>query len=138
MSCELVKTTWKHWLFLVGAIVFEVGGSSLMKATQSAAPGMAEAGYIGMLALIGISYYLLALSTQGLPVGVAYAFWEGLGLTLITLVSVFILHESMGPLRLIALAAVLGGAVLIHHGTGHGVQAEATENAGGLGAGRRL
>lgn len=129
MTWELARTTSKHWLFLIGAVVFEVGGSTLMKATR-AVPDSAEAGYIGMLILIGISYYLLALSTQGLPVGVAYAFWEGLGLTLITLVSVFVLHEAMGPVRLAALAAILAGALLIHHGTEHGETASARDPAG--------
>ena len=33
-----------------------------------------------MFALIGLSYYCLALAATGLPIGVAYAFWEASGL----------------------------------------------------------
>lgn len=108
----------QYWLFLLGAIAFEVAGTSVMKLSQSdqwlIGPGT---GIAVMLCLIVLSYYLLALAVQGLPVGVAFAFWEGLGLTFITLVSVFALGETMNPARFAALVCVLAGALLIHHGT---------------------
>lgn len=117
----MARSTWIYWLFLLGAVVFEVIGTSVMKLSQSGtwwlAPGP---GLVVMLVFIALSYYCLALSVQGLPVGVAYAFWEGLGLTLITLVSVLALGEHMSPARLGALAAILIGALLVNHGTGHG------------------
>lgn len=68
---------------------------------------------------IGLSYYLLAVSTTGIPVGVAYAFWEGFGLALVAVSSIFILHESMDLKRMIGLVCVLGGAYLVHIGTHH-------------------
>lgn len=49
--------------------------------------------------------------------GVAYAFWEGLGLALVTLSSIFILHEEISFKRLLGLVCVLGGAYLVHLGT---------------------
>ena len=111
----------KHWFFLFCAIVFEVGGTSVMKMSQ-------HEGWL--LALIGLSYYCLALAATGLPIGVAYAFWEGLGLTMITLVSVFLLGEAMNMQRFFALLAVLGGALLIHHGTSEGGPAQRPAKAG--------
>ena len=84
----------------------------------------------GSFALIGLSYYCLALAATGLPIGVAYAFWEGLGLTMITLVSVFLLGEAMNMQRFFALLAVLGGALLIHHGTSEGGPAQRPAKAG--------
>lgn len=115
-------TRYRAWFFLVLAIFFEVGGTSVMKLSQADGWILGpQTGLLAMYALIGLSYYCLALSVTGLPVGVAFAFWEGLGLTLITLVSVFILDETMNLSRFLALLAVLAGAMLIHHGTGEGV-----------------
>lgn len=110
-----------HWLCLSGAIATEVGGTTLMKMSQAWTwPMGAQVGLVGMLALIALSYYLLALAATGLPVGVAFACWEGLGLALITLSSVFILGEHMTLMRFAALCCVLAGVMLIHKGTGQG------------------
>lgn len=107
-----------HWLCLVGAIIFEVLGTSVMKLSHGwAMPAAIPLGLAAMLALIAISYYLLSIATTGLPVGVAFAFWEGVGLTLITLVSVFVMGEHMNTQRFGALCAILAGVMLIHHGT---------------------
>ena len=108
---------WIYWFYLFGAVVFEVAGTCVMKYSQSSALIGPTIGYIAMLALIGLSYYLLSLSTRGLAVGVAFAFWEALGLTLITLASVSLLNEPLTPARIGALIAVLSGAMLVHHGT---------------------
>ncbi|MGV1004273.1 MAG: DMT family transporter [Candidatus Nanopelagicales bacterium] len=109
------------WWFLIGAVLFEVAGTSVMKVSQDGDWILGpNAGLVAMLALICSSYYLLSLSVRQLPVGVAYAFWEGMGLTLITVVSVLALGEHMNFLRGLALAAVLGGVLLVNNGTEHG------------------
>lgn len=117
----MAKPKLYHWMCLLAAIGAEVGGTTLMKLSQSWTwPLAAQAGLAAMLVLIGFSYYLLSLAAQALPMGVAFACWEGLGLALITLSSVCILGEHLTLTRFAALCCVLAGVLLIHKGTGQG------------------
>lgn len=108
----------RHWKALFGAIILEVCGTTVMKVSQDW--GFYGGPLLGLLIMwlaVGLSYYLLAVSTTGIPVGVAYAFWEGFGLALVTVSSVLILHEGLDLKRLLGLFCVLGGAYLVHLGT---------------------
>lgn len=112
--------TYHHWQALFGAILLEVGGTTIMKLSQSwSFYGGALLGLALMWILIGLSYYLLAVATTGIPVGVAYSFWEGFGLALVTISSVIILGEPLSLKRIAGLVCVLGGAYLVHLGTTH-------------------
>jgi len=114
-----------YWLCLAGSILFEVAGTSVMKLSQTSMGFLTPAIGMGLMyALLVLSYYCLAKAVVKLPLGVAYAFWEGFGLLLITLVSAFLLHERIDAPRLVALALVLGGAMLVHHGTDSGEEAD--------------
>ena len=107
-----------HWFCLLAAIVFEVAGTTVMKLSFGwSFAHAALAGLVLMWIAIGLSYYSLAKATTGLPVGVAFAFWEALGLALITLSSIYILDEPFSLQRLAGLLCALSGALLVHHGT---------------------
>ena len=100
------------WLCLLGSIFFEVAGTSIMKVSQGS---WALLGMLVMYVMLGLSYYFLARAVLRIPLGVAYAFWEGLGLVTISMVSVWVLQERMDALRLVGM--VLVGTLLVHHGT---------------------
>lgn len=115
------RTKLFHWNCLFAAIILEVAGSTAMKISQSwSFPHAVLTGLALMWGAIFLSYYLLAISTTGIPVGVAFAFWEGFGLVLVTLTSVFILQEHLSMRKLAGLAGVLVGAWLVNLGTTHG------------------
>ncbi|SHH74467.1 spermidine export protein MdtJ [Ferrimonas marina] len=71
-------------------------------------------GYGAMYALLGLSYYFLALAARKISIGVAFAFWEGFGVLLIAIVSVLFLNaELTGPMWA-GIALCLVGMGLLH------------------------
>lgn len=121
LHAHLQPTTWVHWFYLVCAIVLEVAASTVMVLSHQWTFAHARTLGLGLMWLgIALSYISLARSTTGLPVGVAFAFWEGLGLVLVTISGFFILGEELSWQRCLGLACVLCGALLVNRGTSHG------------------
>ena len=119
-----------HWYCLLAAIALEVGGTLIMKLAQGwAFPHAQLLGLIAMWLAIGLSYIFLSRAVTGIPVGVTFAFWEGLGLTCITLGSVLFLNEALTLRRALGLACVLSGALLVNYGTGHGAPKPSREDS---------
>lgn len=104
------------WLFLLAAIFFEVLGTSFM---TSAARNGGNIGYIIMGAALAASYYFLALSIRSIGVGIAYAIWEGLGVTLLTLVGYFVFLENISIQEFIGLGIAIIGIVCVALGEEH-------------------
>ena len=110
-----------HWYCLLASIALEVGGTLTMKLAQGWAFAHAQAlGLAVMWIAICLSYIFLSRAVTGIPVGVTFAFWEGLGLTCITLGGILFLDEALTLRRALGLACVLAGALLVNAGTGHG------------------
>ncbi|MFR0689235.1 SMR family transporter [Enterobacterales bacterium AE_CKDN230030158-1A_HGKHYDSX7] len=85
-----------------------------MKFTHTLFP---VAGLLVMYLMIGLSYYFLSLAVKRVPVGVAYALWEGIGIVLITLVSAIWLGEHLGVEKALGLAVMIAGILLVKSGT---------------------
>ncbi|WP_421284349.1 DMT family transporter [Aeromonas veronii] len=117
-------------LFLTGAIVTEVAGTSCMAMIPEQGAGWMN--YIPMWLLIAFSYWLLAKAAKTISIGIAFALWEGLGITLITIVSVMFLGYDVTVQELIGLALAIVGIVMVTMGETHdepadkSVEAEAT------------
>ncbi len=104
----------RSWIYLLTAIFFEVVGTTSMSFANENNPVL---GHLLMYGLIGLSYFFLALAVKRVPVGVAYALWEGIGIVLITAVSVAWLGESLGLAKALGLGVMIVGILLIKSGT---------------------
>jgi small multidrug resistance pump len=97
-----------RWLLLYVAIVFEVAGTTSLKASE----GMARLDYFALcLGLYAVSFALLGLSLTTIPVGVAYAVWSGLGTVLVVLIGVYWFAEPVTLLRGLFIAMIVLGAI---------------------------
>lgn len=81
----------KHVYMLFAAIALEVTGTTFMKFSV-----MHEwlIGYPVMLAAMACSYFCLSKAVKKIPISVAYAVWEGLGLAGTALMAWLIFNES--------------------------------------------
>ena len=103
-----------YWALLGLAIIAEITGTlSLKWASQSGSTGA----FIFMLAMITLSYIFLSFSVKRIALGVAYALWEGIGILIIAVFSVWLFDESLSVLKIAGLATLVAGIVLIKSGT---------------------
>lgn len=98
------------YFYLFVAIVAEVLGTSALKASQQF-PRF----WPSVLVVVGyaVAFYMLTLVLRTLPVGIAYAFWAGLGIVLVTLIGVVVFGERLDLPAVIGLAMIIGGVVVI-------------------------
>jgi multidrug transporter EmrE-like cation transporter len=104
-----------HWLVLLAAIAVEIVATAALKSAVSAS------WFVGSLplVLIGLSFVLLSIALRVIPMAVAYAVWEGLGIVAIAVIGHLLFGEHLGLARMAGLAAILGGILLIENGVGH-------------------
>ncbi|MDF2036920.1 multidrug efflux SMR transporter [Cytobacillus oceanisediminis] len=104
------------YLLLALAIVSEVFGSSLLKAADGFKKLLPS---LGVIIGYGVAFYALSLSLKTLPLGVAYAIWAGLGTVLTALVGIAIYKENVNGKKILGLALIVGGVILLNSGGGH-------------------
>lgn len=98
------------WVMLLVAGLFEVGfvmGLNFSEGFTRLLPSVAT------FVSGGISFYLLSLAMQSIPVGTAYAVWTAIGAAGAVLLGVFLLGEPANALRMAGIAVVLGGVVML-------------------------
>ena len=99
------------WLFLLVAIITEVVGTSLMKASLGLTRLLPT---IFMFVLYAISFVFMALALKKIEVGIAYAIWSGLGTALIAMIGIAWFRESFNFPKLLGIILIIGGVVLLN------------------------
>lgn len=103
------------WLILIVAGLFEVGmvmGLNFSEGFTKLWPSLL------MVGSGGISFYLLSIAMQTLPVGTAYAVWTGIGAAGAVTIGIFFLEEPANLLRIGGILLVLGGVVALRFAEG--------------------
>ncbi|SFU80802.1 DMT family transporter [Halomonas korlensis] len=98
------------FIYLALAIIAEVIGTSALKASEGFTRLWPS---VTVVVGYGVAFYLLALVLRSIPVGIAYAFWAGLGIVLVTLVGIVVYGEKPDLPALVGLAMIVGGVVVI-------------------------
>ena len=98
------------WIVLLVAGLFEVGmvmGLNFSEGFTKLWPSLL------MVVSGGISFYLLSVAMQSVPVGTAYAVWTAIGASGAVLLGILFLSEPANLLRVTGIVVVLGGVLML-------------------------
>ena len=105
----------KTYLFLVGAVIFEVCGTMLLPVTQNftklAPTSILAAFYLA-------AFYLLTFVTNKLPIAIVYATWSGLGIFTIAILGYVFFKQTLAWQAILGLFLIVIGVILVNSFTG--------------------
>ena len=99
------------YLFLALAIIFEVVGSSFMKASNGFSKLIPTLIFVGAYITC---FYFLSLALKTIPLGTAYAIWAGLGIVLTAAISVIIFKQTLDAPAIIGILFIVVGVVIMN------------------------
>lgn len=99
------------YLYLAIAIFAEVIATTALRAadgfTVLVPSAISIAGYI-------VAFYFLSLTLRGMPVGIAYAIWSGVGIILVSLAGWVIYRQLLDFPALIGMGLIMSGVIVIN------------------------
>jgi small multidrug resistance pump len=106
-----------QWVFLAGAIAFEVTATTALKLsdgfTRPAPSVIVVVGYLTAFLLMSRAL------VHGMQIGVAYAVWAAAGVALIAIIGVVFLGERMTWTQVAGIVLVIAGVMALELGAQH-------------------
>ena len=101
----------KTYLFLFGAIIFEVTGTMLLPVTQNFTKLIPTS----ILAICYLcAFYLLTFVVNKLPIAIVYATWSGLGIFTIAILGYIFFKQSLSWQAILGLFLIVMGVILVN------------------------
>ncbi|WP_409305881.1 DMT family transporter [Peribacillus sp. SCS-155] len=101
----------KAYIFLAVAIVAELFGTSMLKASE----GFSKLGpSLGVLTGFGIAFYSFSMSLQNIPLSTAYAIWSGVGTAATALIGVLVWKEQVNLTTMAGILFIIMGVILLN------------------------
>jgi small multidrug resistance pump len=103
------------YLYLAIAILSEVIATSFLKFASG------PRGTWWAYAIVGVGYVVSFVSLSltlraGLPLGIAYAIWAGIGVVAVAIISWLVFREALTWQQILGMALVAGGVALLELG----------------------
>jgi small multidrug resistance pump len=92
-------------------VVFETIGTSALQASEQFTRTRP---LLLTIACYAATFYFLSMALRGMPVGVAYAIWSGLGIVLIALIGLIWFGQKLDAAALVGLGLILAGVAVIN------------------------
>jgi small multidrug resistance pump len=101
----------KSWIYLLIAIVFEIIGTSGLKASD----GFSRL-WPSLLTIMtyATSFFFFSITLRTIPVGIAYAVWGGVGIVLITLVGWVYFGQRLDAAAILGICLIVSGVIILN------------------------
>lgn len=99
------------YVYLTIAIIAEVIATSALKSSEEFTRLIPS---VIVVVGYGTAFYCLALVLRTIPVGIAYAIWAGLGITLVAIVSAILFKQIPDLPAIIGMSLIICGVVIIN------------------------
>lgn len=99
------------YLYLLAAILCEVAGTAALQASDQFSKPKP---LVLMLISYVAAFYFLSLTLKGMPVGIAYAIWSGLGVVLITVIGLVWFGQRLDNPAIVGLGLIVAGVATIN------------------------
>ena len=100
-----------RWVFLSIAILAEVIATSALKSSEGFSKIIPSS---IVIVCYGIAFYFLSLTLETILVGIAYAIWSGVGITLISIIGYFIYKQTLDLSAIIGILLIIAGVIVIN------------------------
>ena len=108
----------KTYVFLVGAVLFEVCGTMLLPVTKNFTKLLPTSA----LAIFYLTaFYLLTFVTNKLPIAIVYATWSGLGIFTIAILGYIFFKQTLSWQSILGLFLIVAGITLVNIYSGKSV-----------------
>jgi len=98
----------EHWLFLAGAIILEVAGTTSMKLSEGFTKLLPS---VLLFLCYAASFVALTFALKKIELSVAYTVWAGAGTALIAAIGIVYFREVVTGLKLISILLIIVGVV---------------------------
>ena len=106
-----LKTKMNPYIILFSAITCEVIGTMLLPASQSFTKAIPT--ILLTLSYI-LSFYLLALIAEKIPLPILYASWAGLGVCLVAVLNYLFYNQTLSWQAVVGLFLIIAGVSLVN------------------------
>ena len=108
----------KTYIFLVGAVLFEVCGTMLLPVTKNFTKILPTSA----LAIFYLTaFYLLTFVVNKLPIAIVYATWSGLGIFTIAILGYIFFKQTLSWQSILGLFLIVVGITLVNIYSGKSV-----------------
>ncbi|WP_017549459.1 DMT family transporter [Salinicoccus carnicancri] len=109
----------RNYIYLGGAIVFEVAGTTMLSLSEGFSNLMPT---IAMAICFALSFISLIFALKAIPLSLAYSIWAGLGTAGAGVIGIFLFGETLSTVNIIGLLVIITGVVIMNMSDSAGKQ----------------